>query len=144
MPSTTISQSALQAAKETHPAGKPIYMLNLLRYRPLATYTEPNNLSPASGHKVYHSRYIPSLGSLMAAADAQIFLYAAASNPLLVGASDEKWDEVGIIIYPSVEAFEGMIGSEEYRNNCEGHRLAALEDWRLVILDKVDPFAMEV
>jgi hypothetical protein len=37
-----------------------------------------------------------------------------------------------------------MILSEEYKNICEQHRLAALGDWRLVVMDKFDPFAAEV
>jgi hypothetical protein len=95
---TTISLPALQAAKENHPPSKPIYMLNLLRYRTLATYTKPNTLSPAADREVYHTRYVPSLGPLMAKAGAQLFFFASASNPLLVGPNDERWDEVGMVI----------------------------------------------
>ncbi|KAF2812304.1 uncharacterized protein BDZ99DRAFT_518160 [Mytilinidion resinicola] len=138
LPHTSIAESALTSLSAAHPPTAPIFMLNLLRYRPTAAYTAPTDLPQVSGHEAYHARYVPALRPLMAAnGSVPIFLgrvYAALCGP----AEGERWDEVAIVMYPSVAAFKEMVGSETYKKECEMHRRAALEEWRLVPCERVE------
>ncbi|KAF4630384.1 hypothetical protein G7Y89_g7754 [Cudoniella acicularis] len=149
---TTLSTTSLAAAKQVHDTPslstdtdsetteqKPIYMLNLLRFRPIALYpssstsplspTNPSSTQPLTGQAAYHTLYIPSLQPIMASLDAKLIFFGKA-YPGLVGPEREKWDEVGLVRYKSVGDFEGMIGSERYKKECEAHRVASLEEMK--------------
>lgn len=55
----------------------------------------------------------------------------------MVGAPvDEKWDRAMIVRYENLEGFRKMVECREYKKMVEPHRLAGLEDWRLVLLDR--------
>ena len=56
----------------------------------------------------------------------------------LVGPEAEEWDQVGIVQYDSLATFEKIVTSEVYKKECEPHRLAALEDWRLIPVEQIE------
>ena len=56
----------------------------------------------------------------------------------VVAPEGEKWDVVVIVKYENLEGFRKMVESEEYKRDVEPHRLAALEDFRLIMMDKVE------
>ncbi len=58
-------------------------------------------------------------------------MYSGKSEAAVIGPVDEKWDEVLLVEYPSIAAFQEMGFSDEYRS-VTYHRTAALEDSRLI------------
>ena len=55
-----ITLQALDAAERAIPAGQPVYMLNLLRYRAYARYEDGFDAAPCSGREAFHERYRPA------------------------------------------------------------------------------------
>ena len=94
---------------------KPIVMLNLLRFRQSAEYSGTGiEAEPASGKEAYE-RYGRAVIKLLWREGGQILW----------------WDRAVLAYYPSRAAFLRMVGSEEYQR-VVGHRMAALEDSRLL------------
>lgn len=56
----------------------------------------------------------------------------------IVGPSDEAWDDVAIVEYPSFAAFRELVESDAYKTQADPHRSAALADWRLIATNKAD------
>ena len=138
MPSTQINYSLLTTLQTT-PTPKPIYMLNLLRYKPTATYSSSHSHlagTPCTGREAYFTRYRPAIQPLMPPNAVPIFIGAAISS--IVGVEGERWDDVAIVRYESLESFKKMVESEDYKETAMPHRIAALEDWRLVLIDKLE------
>jgi hypothetical protein len=142
-----ISPSNLDAASASIPKDTPILMLNLLRFRHTALYPSSSSaeLPPTTGKSAYLTRYLPVFQSIAATVDERIqpFWFG---NPVghLVGASDvdekareEEWHVAALIRYPSFEVFREVTESERYVNEGLVHRLASLEDWRLVVTVEV-------
>lgn len=50
----------------------------------------------------------------------------------IVGPADEQWDDMALVQYPNIEAFQSVAQSDEYQRDAEPHRLAALENVRLI------------
>ena len=55
-------------------------------------------------------------------------------GPVLIGPPDEHWDLVMLVRHASVQAFLGMAQTEGYLAGI-GHRIAALEDSRLLPIE---------
>lgn len=112
--------------------GSPIVMLNLLRYRDEADYTEAPDLAPEapiSGREAYQ-RYSEGVLPILAGIGGGIELFGPCHGTL-IGPADEAWDEIVLVRYPDTAAFVGMVSSAEYQA-ITGHRTAALADSRLV------------
>lgn len=109
------------------PADTPVVMLNLLRFKAVASYKS----GPAdySGREAYR-RYSDVALKKLAEIGAQV-LYLGAAQGELIAPPEEHWDEVLLVRYPSVQAFIGMLAMPDYREATK-HRTAALEDSRLV------------
>jgi hypothetical protein len=56
--------AALEAAANSLGGAGQIYMVNLVRYRPEATYPEGFDLPPCSGREAYFHRYAPAFGCI--------------------------------------------------------------------------------
>ena len=110
----------------------PVVMLNLLRYREVADYSEHAELAPdqpISGEEAYQ-RYGEAAQPHIDAAGASV-QYLGACGPTVIGPADEQWDVIILVRYPSPSAFVGMVTTPEYQA-LSGHRTAALADSRLV------------
>jgi uncharacterized protein (DUF1330 family) len=111
------------------PDGRPVVMVNLLRYRSRAAYPPGSGMEPVTGREAYE-RYtrltLPHLRKVGARpiwrADARVDLFAP---------EGERWDEVVLVRYPSRSAFGQMISNPDYQAGTV-HRTAALEDSRLI------------
>ncbi len=113
----------------------PIVMLNLLRFRASADYTDHPELAPVqpiSGADAYR-RYMAHGAPFFAAVRGEI-QYAGEGGDLLIGPADGRWDLVLLVRYPSKEAFLEFVSNPDYRAGL-GHRMAALEDSRLLPLE---------
>lgn len=137
MQMTELDPQNISAAVGVIPENTPFVMLNLLRYKQYADYGEGIDFGPHSGREAYHQGYRPAFGEIAARSESAksirpIFLGAVLT--CLVGPTDEPWDEVALVEYPSFEAFRSIAESPEYKRDAAPHRRAALENWRLIAM----------
>ena len=109
-------------------------MLNLLRFRKMADYSETpelastNSISGEAAYQLYIKLTLPHLiksgGEIMFLGKGGLFL---------VGPTNERWDSVMMIRQNSVQDFISFTSNQEYLKVI-GHRTAALEDSRLLPL----------
>lgn len=109
-----------------------VVMLNLLRFRELADYSSAPELapdSPITGEQAYR-RYMAVTQPFLERAGGEL-LFIGEGDANLIGPSDERWDLVMLVRHQSVETFLSFASNEEYQVGL-GHRIAALEDSRLL------------
>lgn len=109
-----------------------ITMLNLLKFKPLADYTEYKSIQPTSqitGRKAYEL-YLDATKPEIDKLGAKV-LFAGDCENFLIGPNDEHWDFLLLVEHQSLEKFMAYANSEVYKNNV-GHRYAALLDSRLL------------
>ena len=112
----------------------PFLMLNLLRLRPWADYTDypqhaPNQ--PISGRAAY-DLYVDHTLPFLTATGGSVSLLADGGR-YFVGPSNERWDVAMVIRQASIEDFLAFAGNPAYLAGvC--HRSAAVEDSRLLPL----------
>jgi hypothetical protein len=114
---------------------KPIYMLNLLKFRPIAIYdpsSSPDILSlpPCTGQEAWQSRYVPTFFALPTMTGTRV-PFTGKMVARVLGLQDEEWDEVALVKYENIGVFRNTIMSEEYQRTSVPHRVAALADARL-------------
>ncbi len=107
----------------------PVQMLNLLKFRDRAKYTQTVDNPNCSGREAYE-RYIAAAGSSIGDVDGTLLWYGSAEG-LLIGGTGDDWDEALIVKYPSRNHLLRMFGDPAYQATTF-HREAALE--RTVIL----------
>ncbi len=116
-----------------------VVMLNLLRFRDYADYSETTELAPEepiSGQMAYQL-YIKHTLSYLEKSGGEILFMGKGGN-FLIGPATEYWDAVLLIRHQSTESFIAFAQDQEYVKGI-GHRTAALEDSRLLPLteDKI-------
>ncbi len=110
----------------------PVVMLNLLRFREKADYTDLDALNPGTeisgkdAYKLYMKHTQPAIEKI-----GSKVLFFGSANQFLIGPTTETWDAVLLVEHPSVEAFMAFAQDKEYLKTL-GHRTAALEDSRLL------------
>lgn len=129
---TRASLAQLQAL----PQDAPVVMLNLLRYREQAVYPEAAQVPPCSGREAYQ-RYGRVAQQQVAAVGGEL-LWLGAVQAQLIAPSDEQWDEVMLVRYPSVTAFLQMLSEPDYQA-ATVHRTAALANSRLIATQQKHP-----
>ncbi|MBI1211849.1 MAG: DUF1330 domain-containing protein [Alphaproteobacteria bacterium] len=111
---------------------QPLAMLNLLRFKDVATY-EPGSKEPKrSGAEAY------GLYGMVAQQKVREvgghFIYVGPVQQIFVGPSDVKWDMMALVYYPSREAFLRMVAMPDYQA-ATFHRRAGLDATRLIQCD---------
>ena len=101
----------------------PFVMVNLLRFKALATYDDGSE-PELTGREAY-ARYGAAVQACVKAVGGAS-VYAGAVTDLMLGEMDEPWDMVALVQYPSRAAMMTMVQSPEYQA-IEKHRLAGLE-----------------
>jgi hypothetical protein len=120
--------------------GGPVVMLNLLRFRQVADYSATPHLAPAepiSGADAYRL-YVEHTRPHLERAGGEL-LFLGTGGHFLIGPSEERWDAVMLVRQRSVGDFLAFASNAEYMAGM-GHRLAALEDSRLLPLVEGDVF----
>jgi hypothetical protein len=115
--------------------GGEVVMLNLLRFRSVADYTDFPELAPAeeiSGRDAYQ-KYIEHTLPFLQASGGSI-VYAGIGGDFLIGPAGKGWDMVLLIRQKSVESFIAFATNQEYMKGI-GHRVAAVRDSRIVPLE---------
>lgn len=111
-----------------------VVMLNLLRFRAVADYSATPELAPTSpisgeaAYRVYMEHTLPHLER----SGGEVIFFGK-GGPFLIGPSDERWDAAMLVRQASVASFMAFATDHAYLSGI-GHRLAALEDSRLLPL----------
>ncbi|MDN5204547.1 DUF1330 domain-containing protein [Fulvivirgaceae bacterium BMA10] len=117
--------------QDFHTKGK-IVMLNLLKFKSKADYTDLGSIKPQQqitgkeAYKLYLDNTLPELKK----AGSSVIFYGSSKN-FLIGPESEKWDAVLLVEHQSVLKFMEFARGEDYLNGA-GHRTAALDDSRLL------------
>lgn len=109
-----------------------IVMLNLLKFKEIADYTNLEYLRPKqeiSGEEAYQL-YLHTTKPQFQKAGSKIVYYGKGKD-FLIGPETEKWDVVLLVKHQSLLKFMEFAHSEDYLKNA-GHRKAALKDSRLL------------
>lgn len=112
----------------------PVVMLNLLRFRSMADYSATPEIAPASpitgeaAYRLYMEHTLPHLK-----ASGGEVLFFGQGGAFLIGPSHERWDAAMLVRQSSVASFLEFASNQDYLSGI-GHRLAALEDSRLLPL----------
>ncbi|MBU2951769.1 DUF1330 domain-containing protein [Tamlana agarivorans] len=124
-------ESGKKFYQDFHDKGK-IVMLNLLKFREKADYTNLAQIKPdgeVSGKDAYQLYMKNTLTELRKAGSR--IIYYGESNDFLIGPESEKWDAILIVEHESVLKFIEFAQNKDYLINA-GHRTAGLEDSRLL------------
>ena len=124
--------AALEAAANNLVGAGPIYMVNMVRYRPAATYPKGNELPPCSGREAYFQRYAPAFGQVAQGEDYSVF-WIGNVRGVLVGTDGEAWDDIVIVRYSSFATLRRILENPAYEKTAAPHRRAALADWKFII-----------
>ena len=112
-----------------------LVMLNLLRFRvPWPTTRPAPTRAPKSQFRV--RRRIDSTSNIPVRiwrSRVELFSFFGRGGRFLIGPSDERWDAAMLVRQESTAAFEAFASNREYLAGM-GHRVAALEDSRLLPL----------
>jgi hypothetical protein len=109
-----------------------VVMLNLLRFREVADYSESPELAPTnpvSGEQAYRL-YMEHTRPFLQQSGGEV-LFFGKGGPFLIGPPDERWDAAMLVRQDSVASFMAFASNQDYLAGM-GHRVAALEDSRLL------------
>ncbi len=110
----------------------PIVMLNLLKFRDVADYSNFPALAPAqpiSGAEAY-TKYMAHTMPYLEGSGGEV-IFRGTGGPFVIGPQDESWDLVLLVKHHSLSRFMGFARDEGYLKGA-GHRTAALLDARLL------------
>ncbi|KAI7784849.1 hypothetical protein LA080_009168 [Diaporthe eres] len=131
--------SAVEQALASIDPSKPVYMLNLLKFRPVAVYdpstpAEIRSLPSCSGQYAWQKRYVPACFALPTMTGSPVPFSGKIVGKIL-RPKDDDWDEVALVQYENIGVFRDTVMSEEYTRMVVPHRVAALADARLFALE---------
>jgi uncharacterized protein (DUF1330 family) len=109
------------------PADQPIVMVNLLKYKDIAEYRDA--ASSCSGREAYKTYSVTALKKIKEVGGQPIWMGSVTG--CIIAPQGEDWDDVVLVRYPSIAAFQKMLADPEYQK-ATSHRTAALDDARLV------------
>jgi len=112
----------------------PVVMLNLMRFRDVADYSDAPHLAPRTpirGEAAY-KLYMDHTEPFLTKSGGQVLFYGSGGT-FLIGPTDERWDAAMLVRQASLESFLAFASDPEYLSGL-GHRTAALEDSRLLPL----------
>ena len=108
--------------------GKPIQMLNLLKFKERAEY--PDGSDPELSGRDAYLRYAEGFRRVMGPNGARI-IYSGDVKGFLIGEGEGAWDAVAVIEYPSTQVMLDMFRNPDYQA-VQQHRVAALEGQLLI------------
>ncbi len=126
-----VQEAGKQFYMEFHDKGK-VNMLNLLKFRDIADYSNLDKLRPSepiSGREAYQL-YIDHTLPILQKLGSRV-LYFGTANGFLIGPESEQWDVVMLVEHESAAKFISFAENKEYLKGA-GHRTAALADSRLL------------
>lgn len=130
MHTVEIRPEAIEELAKAFPAGQPITMLNLLRFREHAQYEVGATDVPCSGRAAYYERYAAVSTRVVGQQQGKV-IWAGRVVGHSVCPPDERWDDLLIVEYPDAAALAAVFNDPAYRAVVY-HRTAALIDSRLL------------
>lgn len=130
MKTIELDESRLPAILEAIPEGRPIVMLNLLKFNELANYSNGSVDEDCSGYKAYDERYLKHAKAHISEIGGTV-IYDGDVCAEVIGESESYWNRILIVKYPSIADFMVMVSTPEYQA-IRLHRAAALDDSRLM------------
>lgn len=115
----------------------PVVMLNLLRFKENADYSDHPELAPVlpiSGARAF-DRYVQHTLPFLRESGGDV-LFLGEGGPFLIGPADEQWDMAMLIRQASVASFLSFASHAGYLAGL-GHRVAAVKDSRLLPLSEM-------
>ncbi len=109
-----------------------VLMLNLLRFRDIADYSEYPELmpeQPVTGREAYQ-KYMQHTAPFLQQSGGELVLMAEGGQ-YLIGPPEEQWDLIMVVRQKSLSDFAAFAANPGYLAGL-GHRSAALEDSRLL------------
>ena len=116
------NEAQMQGFMEPGPEG-PIYMVNLLKFKPMAEYGDGRDTA-LTGRQAYEL-YGAGVSELIKEHGGSV-TFAANVSRLMLGEVEDMWDEVAIAMYPSRQAMLEMMMSPSMQEIGQ-HRAAGLE-----------------
>jgi len=101
---------------------KPVFMLNLLKFKEKATYKDGENVSGVEAYGRYAKAFGKMLKDLNIEGAETVF--GGNTHQYLIGEGD--WDAVAIVRYPNAQTMFNTVSSDAYRK-IHYHRKAGLE-----------------
>jgi uncharacterized protein (DUF1330 family) len=122
----------VKAFLDSHEDGKPVYMLNLLKFKKTSTYKEGEQVS---GEEAY-GRYAKAFGEMLRenGVDGVETLFGGKVDRFLIGQGEDEWDAVAIVRYPDKKSMFDAVSNDTYRS-FHFHRKAGLEGQLLIACD---------
>lgn len=108
--------------------GKPIFMLNLLKFREKAEY-EDGRETELTGEQAY-AIYGKKTAEIVKGLGGSI-VFGGVPRNLLIGQVEALWDQVALVQYPNMETMGKMMQMPEYQAG-HVHRHAGLEGQLLI------------
>jgi len=136
MPSINPTRESIEQLVRSLPSGKPVVMLNLLRFNEQARYPAGSDHAACDGREAYRRYARKALEKLEQIGARPVWMGKAAAS--VIAPEGEWWDEVLLVRYPSPEAFMQMLSMEDYQA-ATVHRTAALADSRLIATIESQP-----
>ncbi|MEX0407450.1 DUF1330 domain-containing protein [Aquibium sp. LZ166] len=130
------SRAQVDAFRSLRRPGR-VDMLNLVRYRPVARYADGTETSGADAYRTYKEGVRP----LLLGAGARV-VWTGEFECMVNGPEDQRWDEVFVMSYPSLEALLEMSQSAAYAAVAH-HRTVALAAYHLLRLNPQLPDAAD-
>ncbi len=124
---TNFSKETWEQFKANERAG-PIQMLNLIRLRERAAYSDDRVASGAEAYKSYSDMSAPLFKELGGK-----IVWRGKPELSMIGPPEEAWDIAFVAEYPTAQAFMALMRNTTYRAAVQ-HRQAAVLDSRLVRL----------
>lgn len=112
----------------------PVVMVNLLKFRKEAIYTDHPEMEKCSGYEAYQ-RYLDCALPIVESLGGRV-VFLGSVNSMLIGPESEDWDEVILVEYPNKAAFLEMGMSDKYRQGYY-HRTAGLQNTRLWVTQQI-------
>lgn len=116
---------------------KPVFMLNLLKFKEKATYKDGENVSGATAY----GRYAKAFGEMLVGLNIPGVetIYSGSVQNFLIGGGEDEWDSVAIVRYPDAKTMFETVSSDAYRN-IHHHRKAGLAGQLLINCDAKNVF----
>jgi uncharacterized protein (DUF1330 family) len=115
-----------------------VTMLNLLKFRSTADYSNLDHLAPAapiSGEEAYNL-YLENTLPFLKEAGSEV-LFVGKCSPFLIGPAAENWDFMLLVKHSSKERFIAFAANTDYLK-ITGHRSAAITDSRLLPIEEIN------
>jgi len=109
-----------------------VFMLNMIKYKEVADYSESPHLAPSeaiSGAHAYQL-YMQHTQPFLEESGGEV-IFMGKADAYFIGPTEQQWDLVFIVRQKSIQHFMDFATNEAYLAGI-GHRTAAVEDSRLL------------